>query len=159
MATKVESYLASDGSYFPDEISAVRHEVLADLLARCPELKDRWTIIQSNVDAISRALQRLAVLLPENHPEVPEKTTLRPSDKPRWNTCAGSGARPACDMCPQSFGPDAVVPDCFVSPVAVDHGELAGTCDCSAGMNGADDHAITCPSHRENVRAREIMGG
>lgn len=29
-----------------------------------------------------------------------------------------------------------------------DHGELAGTCDCSAGMNGASDHARSCPSYR-----------
>lgn len=148
MATKVESFQSFDGKYFPDELSAVRHEVLIRLADAVPDLKDRWSVIQNNVDAISRALQPLAILLPENHPEVPEKTTLRPSDKPRWNTCAGWGARPACDMCPLSFEPDAVVPDCFVPPVAVDHGELAGTCDCSAGMNGANDHARSCPSYK-----------
>lgn len=30
----------------------------------------------------------------------------------------------------------------------IDHGELAGTCDCSAGMSGAPDHAPSCPSYR-----------
>lgn len=36
----------------------------------------------------------------------------------------------------------------IVDPSAVDHGELAGTCDCSAGMSGASDHARSCPSYR-----------
>lgn len=32
--------------------------------------------------------------------------------------------------------------------------ELAGTCDCSAGMNGASDHAPSCPSFKGTVRCR-----
>lgn len=36
----------------------------------------------------------------------------------------------------------------IVDPSVADHGELAGTCDCSAGMNGASDHARSCPSYR-----------
>lgn len=36
-------------------------------------------------------------------------------------------------------------------PPVEDHGELAGTCDCSAGMNGASDHARSCPSHKPPV--------
>ena len=122
MATKIESYQTTDGKFFPDEISAVRHEVLTDLLAKVPALKDRWTVIESNVETISRALQPLAAILPENHPEAPAENHPEP-------------------------------------PVAVDHGELAGLCDCSAGMNGADDHAISCPAHRENVRARDLLRG
>lgn len=36
----------------------------------------------------------------------------------------------------------------------IDHGELAGTCDCSAGMNGANDHARSCPSFKAVVHCR-----
>lgn len=39
-------------------------------------------------------------------------------------------------------------PGPIVDPSAEDHGELAGTCDCSAGMSGAPDHARSCPSYR-----------
>lgn len=32
-----------------------------------------------------------------------------------------------------------------------DHGELAGLCDCSAGMNGASDHHPSCPAWKPTV--------
>lgn len=41
--------------------------------------------------------------------------------------------------------PEPPVAETTLTP---DHGELAGLCDCSAGMNGSADHAILCPAHR-----------
>lgn len=38
-----------------------------------------------------------------------------------------------------------------VSADPPDHGELAGTCDCSAGYSGASDHARSCPSYTPPV--------
>jgi hypothetical protein len=46
----------------------------------------------------------------------------------------------------------------IVDPSVVGHGELAGTCDCAAGMNGADDHAVSCPSFNPASLPRENWG-
>lgn len=150
MATKVESFQSFDGKYFPDELSAVRHEVLIRLADAVPDLKDRWSVIQNNVDAISRALQPLAILLPENHPEAPAEnhpevvvTTLRE----RCGAVQRSDQM-VCAGCNLTWDVNDPVPPACKPPVAVDHGELAGTCDCSAGMNGANDHARSCPSYK-----------
>lgn len=53
--------------------------------------------------------------------------------------------------CPPKNHPAEVAQTTLEPPVAVDHGELVGTCDCSAGMNGASDHAPTCPSFKGTV--------
>jgi hypothetical protein len=49
--------------------------------------------------------------------------------------------------CPPKNHPQSEAQTTLEPPVAVDHGELAGTCDCSAAMNGASDHHPSCPSY------------
>lgn len=140
MPIKVESYQSEDGKFHATEIEAVRHEVLNALWLAVPMLRDRKMIVEEHIDKIAELLQPLAAIVPKNHPEESGKTTLsstgclavQHSDQMLCAVCnltwdTNDSARPACRV-PQ------------------DHGELAGLCDCSAGMNGADSHHPSCPA-------------
>lgn len=164
MATKVESYKSDSGRLFLTEEAAVRHDAMERIIEAVPELALIRLRIEGNLDAIAQATAPLVSLKAKNHPETQPKTTLRPSDKPRWNACqplqevefttvrarctaVQMSDSMVCENCNLTWDVnDPFPPAC--KPVAVDHGELAGTCDCSAGMSGASDHARSCPSHR-----------
>lgn len=54
--------------------------------------------------------------------------------------------------CPPKNHPQSEAQTTLEPPVAVDHGELAGTCDCAAGMNGSPrHHHRTCPSYNPAI--------
>jgi len=126
MVEQVQRYRAQDGREFATEEAALMHEAVERMVEALPELRMIETRLRANLPAFADSLGRLASFRAKNHPEAPGKTTLKPSQRDRWTAC--SGTAPA--------------------PVAVDHGELAGTCDCSAGMNGDRHHHRTCPSYR-----------
>ena len=87
MATKVESYKSDSGRLFLTEEAAVRHDAMERIIEAVPELALIRLRIEGNLDAIAQATAPLVSLKAKNHPEAQPKTTLRPSDKPRWNAC------------------------------------------------------------------------
>ncbi|MBP53134.1 MAG: hypothetical protein CMG88_03640 [Marinobacter sp.] len=134
MVKKVESFTTYDGKVFLSEEAAVRHESLQRLCEIIPEFQMVRPRIEEQLDAVASAMGPMVAF----RARVPSKPvvsgSLRPvSECPHYVVCP----RPECDEAGY----------CQAAPAA-DHGELAGTCDCSAGMNGADDHAPTCPSYR-----------
>ena len=151
MAMKVESYKSSSGRLFLTEEAAVRHDAMELLIEAVPELALIRPRIEANLNAIAAATAQVHSLRLKNHPEAPAEnhpevvaTTLRErcgavqhSDQ---MTCAG---------CNLTWDVNDPLPPACKPPVAVDHGELAGTCDCAAGMNGDPrHHHRTCPSYR-----------
>lgn len=78
---------------------------------------------------------------------VPELALIRPKIEANLNAIAAATAQ--VHTLRSKNHPEVRLETTLKPPVAVDHGELAGTCDCSAGMSGASDHARSCPSYRE----------
>lgn len=64
-----------------------------------------------------------------------------------------SALAPMVDLKRRKTTPETTPETTLKPPVAVDHGELAGTCDCSASMSGnGGPHHPTCPSYRPVAR-------
>lgn len=105
MATKVESWKAEDGTLHPTELTCVRYEVLNRLFKELPQLKVCRDVFSEDSEVICEILAPLVAAHAKDHPEVPEKTTLKPSDKPKWNTCANAcqavqhSDQMSCDRC------------------------------------------------------------
>lgn len=77
---------------------------------------------------------------------VPELALIRPRIEANLNAIAEATAQ--VHSLRLKNHPEVPAETTLKPPVAVDHGELAGTCDCSAGIGGASDHHPTCPSFR-----------
>lgn len=126
MVKKVESFVSHDGKIFLNEEAAVRHECLQRLCEIIPEFQMVRPRIEAQLDAVASAMGPMVAY----RARVPSKG---PIVDPSACTC-------------QRY-PTHCANDCPLHGLE-DHGELAGTCDCSAGMNGASDHARSCPSYR-----------
>ena len=174
MATKVESWKAEDGTLHPTELTCVRYEVLNRLFKELPQLKVCRDVFSEDSEVICEILAPLVAAHAKDHPEVPEKTTLKPSSKPRWGVCAAiqHSDQVVCNECDQTWDVnDPAPPPChrkdavrchpksFKRVLPIDHGELAGLCDCSAGMSGSDDHSQTCPAFRPKFRTGGLVNG
>lgn len=128
MVTKIEGYKAHDGRIFLSEEAAVRHESLERLCEIIPEFQMIRPRLEAQLDAVATAMGPML-------------------DFRRRVPSPGPIVDPSACTC-QRY-PTHCANDCPLHGLEEeDHGELAGTCDCSAGMNGASDHARSCPSYR-----------
>lgn len=139
MGKMIQSYQSDDGQIFATELEMLAHEAKIALTEEFPQLKVSIPAIMQHSERISTILEPLAAYYRRNHPETAEpETTLEhtvfgASGKPKWDTCQP-------------------VPGVYENiQVPADHGELAGLCDCSAGMNGDTRHSLDCPAYRATV--------
>lgn len=140
MPKKVETYETKDGKFFADQEIAISHEVLLDLFAAVPDLKDRMAIIQNNVGAIADALEPLASFRRNDHPLTTPDTTLT-TLRERCEAVQKSDSM-VCMNCDQAWDMNDPFPPACKPPVAEDR----GGCDCSASLSGnSGPHHPSCP--------------
>ena len=136
MATKVESWKAEDGTLHPTELMCVRYEVLNRLFKELPQLKVCRDVFSEDSEIICEILAPLVAAHAKDHPEVPEKTTLKPSDKPKWDTCTN--------------------PKAFKRVVPIDD----GSCNCRAGVKGSTRHHHRhCPAFQPMFHTGGLVNG
>lgn len=135
MAKTVQMFVANDGTPFMYLEAAITHDAVEGILKAIPELALMRGKLHANMQAIAAATSSMVDLQRKNHPELPALDHPELA-KEFW---AAQRTRSA-----------------LAAITGRDCEELTGTCDCSAGMNGADDHAPTCPSHKP-VLSEEVI--
>lgn len=124
MVKKVESFVAHDGRIFLSEEAAVRYEAVERLCEVIPEFAMVRPRLEASLDAVASAMGPMVAY----RARVPSKGPIGCC----VNTPRGQDHHTDCPSHPD-----------------YDHAELAGTCDCAAGMNGSPyHHHRTCPSYR-----------